>query len=163
MTVGVCLDAGIKTCYFLAGILDLTMPAELSTGKYCGEDNLNAVGLGNLRHGDDVAQCALLVVRSCILCHIICAGIDDDHSGVECHDILTEANQKLIGCLAGDAPPDIAVTGKELRAHVAPVLSDGVAHEHHALAVVRLCNDGLVLLCILSDVSPVSLCADRHT
>ena len=95
ISIGVCPQALVDVDDGLARIADLFSPRELRAGWDGADDGDDAVGLGELAHGDDVVDHLVGCHPVVVVRHIVGAGHDDHGFGMQVDDISSEAHQHL--------------------------------------------------------------------
>ena len=140
----------------LSRVFDFWPPNECFARRNGANDGYDAVGLGDIAHGNYVfdhlfGRHPLIVVR-----HIIGASHDDYSLRMEVDDVRRETYQHLCRGLSTDAPAAEVVVGEKIRMEIGPVFRDGVAHKDH-LGVVIACNDVFVVGFKTIEAKPVFL------
>ena len=138
----------------LGGVFDLGPPPKRCAGWYGADDGHDAVGLGEVAHGDDVVdhlvgRHPIVVVR-----HIVGASHDDHSLRLEVDDISGEPDQHLCRGLSANASSTEVVAAEKVWMVEGPYFGDGVAHKNH-LWVVAARDDTVVVGLIAVEAEPV--------
>ena len=117
---------GVELLNLLGQVGNLGTPAGALGGREQAEDGTDAVGTGELAHGDDVVEGVLEGYGTVVEADVVDTSKDGDKAGLHVDDILTEAAQHLAADLSADAAAQQVVRLEERGVLVPPALGDGV-------------------------------------